>query len=135
MSQTSQYSLQNRIFPGIFLLVSSLMLLSVTHSAMADGVFDNRNKQQHTLSSSELTKIQKEHETRFGQSQSAGSYNTANPWERKKQQSEIASTRGSWGDCRDYALNMRNICYKQGRNAYSCERQYDARARLCDASF
>lgn len=135
MSQGSQFSTHKPVFSGFSLFFSCLILLSVTNSAVADGVFDNRNKQQHALSGAELSKIQKEHETRFGKSQSAGSYNTTNPWERQKQQAETTSARGSWGDCRDYALNMRNICYKQGRNAYGCERVYEARVELCDAAF
>lgn len=117
---------------GLFvfcLLVSGLLAGSL---AQAEGVFDNRSKAGHALSGAELERIKREHETRYGKVSVTGSYNTANPWERQKQNTQ--SNRGNWGECRDNALNLRNICYKQGRNAYECERIYEARANLCDTS-
>lgn len=117
---------------GLFvfcLLVCGLLAGSL---AQAEGVFDNRSKAGHALSGTELERIKREHETRYGKVSVTGSYNTANPWERQKQNTQ--SNRGNWGECRDNALNLRNICYKQGRNAYECERIYEARVNLCDTS-
>ena len=115
-----------------FMLLSGLLIGSLAQTAQAEGVFDNRSKASYALSGTELERIKREHETRFGKAIATGSYNTANPWERQKQ--NVQSNRGNWGECRDNALNLRNICYKQGRNAYDCERVYEARVNLCDSS-
>ena len=118
-------------------LVVSLAMATVlfAQSVSANGVFVNRSKAQHALTAGELSRIKAEHDTRFGSSQAKGGYNTSNPWERKKQKNQSALGQASWGDCRDHALNMRNICYKQGRQAYGCERVYEARTNLCDSTF
>ncbi len=121
--------------PGLsvfFMLVSGLLTGALAQTAQAEGVFDNRSKAGHVLSGAELERIKREHETRYGKVEASGSYNTANPWERQKQ--TVQSSRGNWGECRDNALNLRNICYKKGRNAYECERVYEARVNLCDSS-
>lgn len=115
-----------------FLLLSGLLAVMVVQAVQAEGVFDNRSKAEHELSGAELERIKREHETRYGKAVVSGSYNTSNPWERQKQ--NVQGSRGNWGECRDNALNLRNICYKQGRNAYNCERTYEARVKLCDST-
>ncbi len=132
MSQIIQVRSRARGLFVFCLLVSGLLAGSMAQTAQAEGVFDNRSKAGHELSGTELERIKREHETRYGKASVTGSYNTANPWERQKQNTQ--SNRGNWGECRDNALNLRNICYKQGRNAYECERIYEARANLCDTS-
>ncbi len=129
MSQFIQVRGRARGLSVFFMLVSGLLTGSL---AQAEGVFDNRSKAGYALNGTELERIKREHETRYGKIEVSGSYNTANPWERQKQ--NVQSNRGNWGECRDNALNLRNICYKQGRNAYDCERVYEARANLCDTS-
>jgi hypothetical protein len=129
MSQFIHQRISVRRLSIFFLLVGGLLTGSL---AQAEGVFDNRSKAGHALSGAELQRIKREHETRYGKIEVGGSYNTTNPWERQKQ--SVQSNRGNWGECRDNALNLRNICYKQGRNAYDCERVYEARAELCDTS-
>ena len=129
MSQFIQVRSRARGLSLFVLLVAGLLTGAL---AQAEGVFDNRSKAGHELSGAELQRIKREHETRYGKASATGSYNTANPWERQKQ--NVQSNRGNWGECRDNALNLRNICYKQGRNAYECERVYEARAGLCDTS-
>lgn len=118
----------------------SLLVLILTAGlvspVLADGVFLTRNKQQHKLSDVELNRIKAEHQIRFGKSagQSAA-FNTNNPWEKKKKKSvPDNSGSASWGECREYALQKRNLCYREGRDAYHCEQVYEARTRLCDST-
>ena len=132
MSQFIRVRDRARGLSVFFMLLSGLLTGALTQTAQAEGVFDNRSKAGHVLSGAELERIKREHETRYGKAEASGSYNTANPWERQKQ--NVQGSRGNWGECRDNALNLRNICYKQGRNAYDCERVYEARANLCDSS-
>lgn len=132
MSQFIQVRSRARGLPVFFMLLSGLLAAALVQTAQAEGVFDNRSKAGHALSGTELERIKREHETRYGKASASGSYNTSNPWERQKQ--NVQSSRGNWGECRDNALNLRNICYKQGRNAYDCERVYEARVSLCDTS-
>lgn len=132
MSQFIQVRNRVRAPSLFFLLVSGLLTGALAQTAQAEGVFDNHTKAGYALNGTELERIKREHETRYGKAPVSGSYNTTNPWERQKQ--SVQSNRGNWGECRDNALNLRNICYKQGRNAYGCERVYEARVNLCDSS-
>ena len=113
---------------GFFYLVLGL------NSAMADGVFTNKVRGGHQLSANEERQINLEFLKRFGEPKAAAPVRSNNPWEAKKQRQDSPKNI-SWGDCRDYALQMRNLCYKQGRDAYNCERFYEARSRKCDADY
>ncbi len=118
-----------------FSTIAFLSLFFITAQVSAQGVFLSRDKSTHPLKGVELNRIKAEHQQRFGQRRStAPHYSTNNPWEKKKQKSQGAAKGASWGECRDYALHKRNRCYREGRDAYSCERAYEARARLCDSS-
>ncbi|TNF33993.1 MAG: hypothetical protein EP315_07805 [Gammaproteobacteria bacterium] len=102
--------------------------------AIADGVFNNRNRASHDLSDAEKNQLTSEFRQQFGLPRGNTDVRTNNPWEAKKlrQQEQRATT---WGECRDYALLKRQRCYKDGSDAYKCERFYEARSRKCDDEF
>lgn len=126
------YKSRNTLFLSYFLFV----LVTVTQPAFAEGIFINKDKGGHQLSGAELNRIKAEHQLRFGsRASNASNFSTNNPWEKKKQKTQRAVNKASWGDCRDYALHKRNRCYREGRDAYRCEQMYETRARLCDSSY
>lgn len=100
--------------------------------AFAQGVFEKKEKAKHALSGDELRKLKSVHRLKFGEVKVDISYKTDNPWERKKQRSAASVNKGLWGECREYALQKRNQCYREGQNAYRCEQKYEARTKLCD---
>jgi len=113
-----------------------IMALGVSQQAIAEGVFNKKSKAKHSLFGTELNKIKQEHHKKFGQARKGtASIKSDNPWERKKQKSNRSIGKAQWGACRDYALQKRNRCYREGQNAYRCEQRYEARARLCDNDF
>lgn len=119
----------------IILLSSLLVLLAVTQTVFAEGIFEDRKKAQHKLTGADLNRIKAEHQLKFGQTtSSSSSYKSNNPWEKKKKNIQSPVAKVSWGECRDYALHKRNRCYREGRNAYRCEQMYETRSKLCDNS-
>ncbi len=114
---------------AIFLYL--FMSLFVMPVATADGVFSSREKSKHDLSGVELNKIKAEHQIKFGGQVSRSYIPGATPWDKKKSQ-QAQSKSASWSECRNYALHKRNRCYRDGRDAYYCEKTYDARVKLCD---
>jgi hypothetical protein len=101
----------------------------------ADGVFVGRSMTGHNLTDAESAQMDVEFARQFGKvsgGDSAAKPN--NPWDAKKKQTQ-AQKKTSWGDCRDYALQQRSLCYKEGRDAYACERFYEARSMRCDKNF
>ena len=129
---------KNALFttPG-FLFVCLMFSFVFASSVSAEGVFDKRKKDQHQLSGADLNRIKAEHQIKFGSAQSnySSSFNTNNPWEKKKNKAPAQGKKSSWGECRDYALHKRNRCYREGRDAYRCEQMYETRADLCDDDF
>lgn len=113
----------------IFIAVAVLMSVSV---ASAD-VFTNRTRESHELTPMEKQRINREFTQRFGAGQSPEQNLSGNPWKDRKQKPVKRNV--NWGECRDYALQMRNLCYKKGQDAFSCERMYEARATKCDEEF
>ena len=119
--------------------LSIVMLISacfITPSAYAEGVFLAKNRVSHKLSKTEVRKIKIEFLQKFGSTKPMGAQTSANPWlakkERKKNQ-KVSTV--SWGECRDYSLQKRNRCYKEGRQAYYCERYYEARSEKCNEDY
>ena len=112
-------------------------LLGISGAVLADGVFLGRSMAAHNLTDTENAQIDMELTRQFGNpSADNSSVKTNNPWEAKKKQNQTqAQKKASWGDCRDYALQQRNLCYKEGRDAYSCERFYEARSMRCDKRY
>lgn len=112
-----------------------LSLLAFTQAALAEGVFENRQKAHHALTGAELDRLSVEHKMRFGANKSvSNAAKSSNPWEKKKQKAQRPVRRASWGECRDFALIKRTHCYREGRNAYGCEQVYEARTKMCDSS-
>jgi len=119
----------------LLLLFSMIFLAVYAQASFAEGVFENRNKASHYLSGAELNRLQAEHRMRFGQAETkSSSFNSSNPWDKKKKKNQRPMQKASWGECRDFALTKRNYCYREGRNAYGCEQVYEARAKLCDST-
>ena len=109
-----------------------LVLLALTQSVYAEGVFGDKKKTQHQLNNADLNRLKAEYQIKFGQAadKPAGK-KSGNVWDKKKGRNSVNKT--SWAECRDYALHKRNRCYRDGRAAYSCERVYDARIKFCNA--
>ncbi|MDH5485196.1 MAG: hypothetical protein OEY43_08190 [Gammaproteobacteria bacterium] len=117
----------------VFLLVSGL-LVSSSAMALAEGVFLNKNHSAHELSQAEQKQLATEFQRKFGATQAQAQVKTNNPWKNKKQQQN--STKDvSWGECREYAIQTRNACYKAKQSAYNCERFYEARSKKCDSDY
>jgi len=109
-------------------------MLVVSTAVLADGVFNNKNRSGHGLSDAEKNQLASEFRQQFGLPRASTDARTNNPWEAKKlRQQEQRST--TWGECRDYALLKRQRCYKDGSDAYKCERFYEARSQKCDDEF
>ena len=115
------------------LLATGALLISGTVLA-ADGVFVGRTMNGHNLTDLENTQIDAEFKRQFGSQVTDTGSKTNNPWEAKKRQTE-SQKKSSWGECRDYALQLRSQCYKEGRDAYACERFYEGRSLRCDKNF
>ncbi|HEY9050482.1 MAG TPA: hypothetical protein VIQ03_02990 [Gammaproteobacteria bacterium] len=114
------------------LLVTGMLVFST--AVLADGVFNSKNRSGHELSDAEKNQLTSEFRQQFGLPRAATDIRTNNPWEAKKlRQQEQRST--TWGECRDYALLKRQRCYKDGSDAYKCERFYEARSHKCDNEF
>ena len=111
-----------------------ILLFSVISNVLANGVFVDKTRDRHGLSASEQRQITLEYLKRFGNPAPASTVRSNNPWEAKKQRSQAKRT-VTWGECRDYALLQRNRCYKQGKEAYNCERFYEARSQKCDKDY
>ena len=110
-----------------------LLFVLVFNQDVFAGVFDNKKKNQHQLTGAELNRIKAEHQLKFGNTTGgSGSFNSNNPWEKKKQKNQAPANKANWGECRDYALHKRNRCYREGRDAYRCEQLYETRSQLCD---
>jgi hypothetical protein len=111
-------------------------LLGVSSAVLADGVFLGRSMAAHALTDAENSQIDTELARQFGNQSADSPVKSNNPWEAKKKQTQSQTQRkASWGDCRDYALQQRNLCYKEGREAYACERFYEARSTRCDKNY
>ncbi|VAW70273.1 hypothetical protein MNBD_GAMMA09-1610 [hydrothermal vent metagenome] len=127
--------LENSVKSGLQVCVFICLVIvpSYMQAVAAQGVFESRDKSQHALSGAELNQLKLEYQQKFnGRSQRNAQYKpSASPWNKKKQKQ--LQGRINWGECRDYALKKRNRCYREGRDAYRCERVYEARARLCDS--
>jgi len=135
MIQVTQLRKPSRTVFYSVLTFSVILLLTFAQASFAEGVFENRQKANHALDGAEFNRLSVEHKMRFGAKPSAtGGVRTNNPWEKKKQKSQRPMQNASWGECRDFALTKRNYCYREGKNAYSCERVYEARTKLCDKS-
>jgi len=118
-----------------FLLLLVLFLLVFSQVSFAEGVFENRQKAHHALSSVETNRLGIEHKMRFGAVQSESTaVKPSNPWEKKKQKALRPVHKANWGECRDFALGKRNYCYREGRSAYGCEQVYETRIKLCDST-
>jgi len=117
--------------------ITSLFIMSgFSQSALAEGVFEKKQKANHALFGAQLNNIKAEHQLKFGKSKGNGAGRKSdNPWNKKKQKNQRSFTKAEWGECRDYALLKRNRCYREGRNAYRCEQMYETRTRLCDNDF
>ena len=113
---------------GVFLLFSAIS------NVFAQGVFTDKIRDRHNLSASEKRQITLEFLKRFGNPAAAKKVRSNNPWEAKKLRNQSKRS-VTWGECRDYALQQRNRCYKQGRDAYNCERFYEARSSKCDHDY
>jgi len=108
----------------------------ISNSVYAEGVFLTQKRGAHGLSKADVRKINIEFLQKFGGKQSAGSLKGANPWQAKKERKQKQKQNTtSWGECRDYSLQQRNLCYKEGRQAYYCERFYEARSDKCNRDY
>lgn len=114
------------IFLGFVFFSSSI--------AFAEGVFLNKKRSSHELTSAEKRQMNVEFLQKFGSNVSAPQMKSNNPWEAKKQKQE-STRKVTWAECRDYAIQQRNRCYKEGRSAYSCERFYEARSNKCNDDY
>ncbi len=116
-------------------LIKSLLLFFISFGVVfADGVFVDKTRDGHGLSADEQKQIAVEYARRFGQSHDTNRVRGNNPWEAKKNRSR-SSDSVTWGECRDYALRQRNLCYRQGEKPYQCERFYEARSNKCDRDY
>jgi len=108
--------------------------LGLSGAVLAEGVFLGRSMAAHALTDAESSQMDSEFARQFGNQSADSPAKSNNPWEAKKKQTQTQK-KTSWSDCRDYALQQRNQCYKEGRDAYSCERFYEARSIKCDKNF
>jgi hypothetical protein len=115
----------------ILLAVSTVFSVSVS----ADGVFLNKKHNRHELSNAESSQLKAEFLQKFGEKKSAAPVRSNNPWKVKKQRVQQKQRTVTWGECRDYSLKRRNRCYKEARDAYHCERMYEARYKKCDNDY
>ena len=118
----------------IMVLVVAFVLVLPGVVLAADGVFVGRSITGHNLTEVENGQMDTEFARQFGNQSGDAAVKSNNPWEAKKKQTQ-AQKKLSWGDCRDYALQQRSLCYKEGRDAYACERFYEARSLRCDKNF
>lgn len=117
-------------------IMSLFLVFGFSQVVLAEGVFENKQKAKHELFGTQLNQLKAEHQIKFGKSRgNAAGRKSDNPWDKKKQKNQRAFSKAEWGECRDYALQKRNRCYREGRNAYHCEQMYETRARLCDNDF
>ena len=117
------------------LMLIFLSVCWVSTSVYAEGVFLTKKRVSHQLSKSEICSINIEFLQKFGNRKPGRSTKT-NPWMAKKERKQKQKVNtASWGQCRDYSLQKRNRCYKEGRQAYYCERFYEARANKCNQDF
>lgn len=129
----------SRILSGLALVC----VISVQSSIVlaADDVFGSKSLQQHELTEWEKKKMDAEFTSQFGAADdSAFQKLNSNPWAGKKQRQDqhaakVMQLSDSWGSCREYSYKQRGQCYARGGDAYTCERYYDARVRLCDDKF
>ncbi|HEX5638095.1 MAG TPA: hypothetical protein VFY78_13465 [Gammaproteobacteria bacterium] len=114
----------------------TVCLLATSGAVLADGVFLGRSIEAHELTNTESAQLDAELARQFGSPTPETLVKSNNPWDAKKKQTQnLTQKKASWGDCRDYALQQRNLCYKEGRDAYSCERYYEARTTKCDKKY
>ena len=126
----------------ITFIISILMVFVSVSSAQAErGVFIGKSESQHELTAREKKKMAAEFNNKFSAAKS-GAFQKLNnnPWAAKKarerqHQNRMLKMSTSWGSCREYAYKQRGKCYSRGGDAYTCERYYDARAKLCDSRF
>lgn len=116
----------------VFIIVSGL-LVSGSTMAFAEGVFLKKSHSAHELSRTEQSQLTTEFLKKFGAPTEQGSVKSNNPWKNKKQQQSVQDV--SWGECREYAIQTRNACYKAKQSAYNCERFYEARSKKCDSDY
>lgn len=109
-------------------------VLGVSAASYAEGVFENRSMEGHALTAVENAQLDTEFARKYGKTGSDAVVKGNNPWEAKKKQVQ-EQKKTTWGECRDYALQQRSQCYKEGRDAYACERFYEARSMRCDKNF
>lgn len=111
------------------------IFLTISSASLANGVFLDRKQDAYQLSKAEQQQIRNEFVRKFGpMSNTTNQFNTANnPWQNKKKHTSRPGV--NWGVCRDYALHMRNQCYRAANPAYQCERFYEARVKLCNEQF
>jgi len=121
-------------YKKVFIILVFLLFSGISNSFAAKGVFLDKAHERHGLSASEQRQINMEFLKRFGSPTPATPVRSNNPWEAKKQRTQTHSS-ASWGECRDYALQKRNACYKQGHDAYNCERFYEARSNKCNQDY
>ena len=114
------------------IIFSASLLVSLV--ANAEGVFLNKKRNMHELSSAEIKQLKVEFVQKFGKKNSVA-VRSNNPWKAKKQRGPQVQRTVSWGECRDFVLEKRNHCYQQGRDAYQCERLYEARSMKCDSDY
>jgi len=114
------------------IIFSASLLVSLV--ANAEGVFLNKKRNMHELSSAEIKQLKVEFVQKFGKKNSVV-VRSNNPWKAKKQRGQQIQRTVSWGECRDFVLEKRNHCYQEGRGAYQCERLYEARSIKCDNDY
>jgi hypothetical protein len=108
----------------------------ISTAVSAEGVFLTKKRASHELSKIETRRIDVEFLQRFGSKNPVVSSGGANPWKAKKERKQKQKVNtASWGECRDYSLQKRNRCYKEGRQAYYCERFYEARTGKCNDDY
>lgn len=125
-----------------YVLPLLLLTMSSTTTVAEDrGVFKSKSEAQHELTNREEKRLNGEFKAKFSQSKKTA-YKSVNknPWaakkERNKHQADKAlSMTHSWGSCREYSYKKRGQCYSKGKDAYTCERFYDARVRHCNDKF
>ena len=103
--------------------------------AIADGVFLDKKETAFELSPAEQRQLTIEFYEKFGAQKKSPIKKSNNPWQAKKERTTTQDRSISWSECRDYALQKRNSCYKQGKEAYHCERFYEARTSKCNKDF
>lgn len=128
-------------FSGMCVLALSIILPLNAATAADRGVFKGKSQSQHELTEWETNKMKAEFNNKFSGAKS-GSFQKLNnnPWEAKrakKQQhnQKMLQLSNTWGQCREFTYKQRGQCYARGGDAYTCERQYDARVSHCDENF